>query len=296
MKNGSIVGLLLFLGVASLAHAHASSTSVGKPTSTDLSRAPQRTSRPARSAQRLGGQIQCGLPQLVRGDQGIGAQPVPAEGGTFVLLMWMTSGCGATLSEDSDMLTDLTNTGAIPGGIGYRYTVLPNTGAARTAVITAKASYSPNTVTFTVQQAAKAATTPPPATTTPTLPDAAALGTSACGAIKGITLKSGSVMPAGTSFQSPNNTYQLIYQTDGNLVVYALSPTKKALWASGTQGVPPGKVIMQSDGNLVIYKPDGAAAWSTKTNGNTGAFLSMQDDNNLVVYRKDSCQAAWARR
>lgn len=138
--------------------------------------------------------------------------------------------------------------------------------------------------------------TPPPAVAIPTLPDASALGTTSCSGIAGITLKSGAVMPVGTSIESPNKKYQLIYQTDGNLVVYELLPNRRALWATGTQGASPGKVTMQADGNLVVYEAGGAVAWSSKTSGNAGAVLSLQNDNNLVVYRKDACQATWARR
>ncbi|AKU95111.1 Xanthomonapepsin precursor [Labilithrix luteola] len=116
------------------------------------------------------------------------------------------------------------------------------------------------------------------------MPDASALGTTSCAGINGITLKSGTVTPVGTSIESPNKKYQLAYQTDGNLVVYELLPSKKALWASGTMGATPDKVVMQADGNLVVYKSDGGVAWSSKTSGNTGAVVSLQDDNNLVVW------------
>lgn len=155
---------------------------------------------------------------------------------------------------------------------------------------------SPYSNVVTYKYTAPATDTAPPAATTPTVPDANALGTTSCASVNGLTLKSGTVMPVGTAIESPNKKYQLIYQADGNLVVYELLPTKKALWATGTKGASPGKVVMQTDGNLVVYKSDGAAAWSSKTNGNAGAVLSMQDDNNLVVYRKDTCQAAWSRR
>lgn len=135
-----------------------------------------------------------------------------------------------------------------------------------------------------------------PPETPATVPDAAALGTTSCSGVGGVTLKSGTVMPVGTSIGSANKKYQLVYQADGNLVLYQLAPTRNALWATGTSGSSPGKVVMQADGNLVVYKADGGAVWSSKTNGNAGAVLSLQDDNNLVVYRKDTCQAAWARR
>jgi hypothetical protein len=57
-------------------------------------------------------------------------------------------------------------------------------------------------------------------------------------------------------------------QGDGNLVVYAGSPTGgpvRPLWASGTAGRGSGRLVMQNDGNLVLYGPNGAT-WSTRTN------------------------------
>ena len=41
---------------------------------------------------------------------------------------------------------------------------------------------------------------------------------------------------------------------------------------------------MQSDGNFVIYGPNGAL-WATNTSGNPGAYLVVQGDGNLVVYK-----------
>lgn len=137
--------------------------------------------------------------------------------------------------------------------------------------------------------------TPPPAPVAPPTPPTSTFGTTACSAVRGTTLTSGSEMRPGTAFRSPNGKYELAYQTDGNLVVYEL-PSRKALWSSRTNGVPALKLVMEADGDVVARKPDSSVAWSTNTRGNDGAVLSLQDDDNLVVYRKNSCQAAWARR
>lgn len=48
---------------------------------------------------------------------------------------------------------------------------------------------------------------------------------------------------------------KLVYQTDGNLVLYAKG---RARWQSGTSGVPGGKLAMQGDGNVVIYQMPGS--------------------------------------
>ena len=54
--------------------------------------------------------------------------------------------------------------------------------------------------------------------------------------------------------QSADGRFQLTYQSDGNLV---LSQQGTQLWASNTGGTSPGKTIMQTDGNLVIYDGGG---------------------------------------
>lgn len=41
---------------------------------------------------------------------------------------------------------------------------------------------------------------------------------------------------------------------------------------------------MQSDGNLVLYSPNGSAVWASGTGGHPGAHLTMQNDGNLVIY------------
>jgi hypothetical protein len=59
----------------------------------------------------------------------------------------------------------------------------------------------------------------------------------------------------------------LVMQTDGNLVVYDAANVAK--WATGTQGKAVTHVIMQTDGNLVIYN-NTAPVWASDT-WNVGA-------------------------
>src|SRR5688572_9141641 len=59
----------------------------------------------------------------------------------------------------------------------------------------------------------------------------------------------------------------LIMQTDGNLVVYDAANAPK--WATGTQGKAVTHVIMQTDGNLVIYN-NTTPVWASDT-WNVGA-------------------------
>jgi hypothetical protein len=103
------------------------------------------------------------------------------------------------------------------------------------------------------------------------------------------------VLAPNQSITSLNGRYYLIYQTDGNLVLYKRYPngSQKALWASGTNGKGGNRCIMQGDGNLVIYNPANKALWSSNTFHDAGARLVMQDDGNAVIYRTNN-SAAWA--
>ncbi|MBL7781961.1 MAG: hypothetical protein JNM22_12140 [Saprospiraceae bacterium] len=92
----------------------------------------------------------------------------------------------------------------------------------------------------------------------------------------------------GQSLTSANGKYKLIYQTDGNLVIYR-NRDNFPLWSTKTHNQPAGRCSMQQDGNLVIYKPDGSPIWASIKNWNTpdpcrGDFLIMQDDANAVIY------------
>ncbi len=82
---------------------------------------------------------------------------------------------------------------------------------------------------------------------------------------------------------STDGRFTLIMQGDGNLVLYG--PNQRALWASNTYGSPRGTyLVMQGDGNLVLYRPDGRPVWSSGTYGYAACILIMQNDGNLVLY------------
>lgn len=89
---------------------------------------------------------------------------------------------------------------------------------------------------------------------------------------------------------SNNGDFKLIMQGDGNLVVYRNSDNK-ALWSSRTHNNPGAEAVMQGDGNLVVYK-NGVALWSTNTHNNPGSRVIMQHDGNLVVYNPAN-RALW---
>ncbi|HZI10084.1 MAG TPA: glycoside hydrolase family 19 protein, partial [Myxococcus sp.] len=54
-------------------------------------------------------------------------------------------------------------------------------------------------------------------------------------------------------------------------------------WATGATS-PGERLVMQGDGNLVVYNAANVATWQSGTAGNPGSWLALQHDGNLVVY------------
>jgi hypothetical protein len=81
---------------------------------------------------------------------------------------------------------------------------------------------------------------------------------------------------------SCNGTFKLIMQGDGNLVLYKDGGTP--VWASNTVGHVGAYAIMQGDGNLVVYDSAGKPLWASGTNGHPGAFASVESGGNVAVY------------
>lgn len=110
-------------------------------------------------------------------------------------------------------------------------------------------------------------------------------------------LQSNQELTVGQQIATSNGKGYLVMQGDGNLVLYrngtTAQPSPQALWASGTNGQPVTYAILQSDGNFVCYTAGGAAPWSSQTNGNPGAYLALEDDGNLVIYSAANV-ALWA--
>ena len=100
----------------------------------------------------------------------------------------------------------------------------------------------------------------------------------------GSTLTGGQQLRPGESLTAPG--YRLIMQTDGNLVMYA--DGGRVRWHSWSFGNPGARAVMQTDGNLVVYATSGYPLWHSHSWGNPQARLVLQGDGNLVVYRADS--------
>ena len=99
---------------------------------------------------------------------------------------------------------------------------------------------------------------------------------SGCGA-----LRSGVTLGANQSVTSCDGRFSLVMQGDGNLVLYKQG---RWIWQTATNGRGGQRAVMQPDGNFVLYTASNAPLFSTRTNGAVGAWLAVQNDGNLVVY------------
>lgn len=102
-------------------------------------------------------------------------------------------------------------------------------------------------------------------------------------------------------------------RVDG-LASWLNSAKQRPVVVTGGETLQPGemiesenaKLIMQTDGNLVLYhatggQNQGGALWATHTGGNPGAFAKMQADGNFVIYKKggkegDGSATLWASK
>ncbi|MFE7135120.1 hypothetical protein ACFVIM_30110 [Streptomyces sp. NPDC057638] len=88
-----------------------------------------------------------------------------------------------------------------------------------------------------------------------------------------------------------SDTATLIMQSDGNLVIY--DEFGRARWASNTVGRG-WTAQFQPDGNFVVYTRSNRPVWSSRTHRHPGSRLVVQDDGNVVIY--DGSRAVWASR
>lgn len=77
--------------------------------------------------------------------------------------------------------------------------------------------------------------------------------------------------------------YTLLFTATGNLEIRRAA-SDALEWESGTSG---DRLVMQEDGNLVIYSADGAPLWATNTSGNGNAVLLAHDDGSLEIVSEE---------
>lgn len=98
-------------------------------------------------------------------------------------------------------------------------------------------------------------------------------------------LSAGEELTAGQSLVSPDGRQVLAMQTDGNLVLYGPDGSR---WETDTDGRGGVRLAMQTDGNLVMYDATNYPVWHTNTRGSGADHLDMQSDGNVVLYTKSN--------
>ncbi|MFC9810898.1 FG-GAP-like repeat-containing protein [Streptomyces virginiae] len=107
--------------------------------------------------------------------------------------------------------------------------------------------------------------------------------------VPGARIPSGTTLQSGQEYSSGNA--KLVMKSDGNLVM--LSKDGKQLWATGTGGNPGATARMQSDGSFIVLSADAKTTlWSTKTS-TPGSYAMLQPRGVLVVYTA-SGQSLWS--
>ena len=96
-----------------------------------------------------------------------------------------------------------------------------------------------------------------------------------------VLLASGAQLKPDQSVTTSGGTHRLVYQLDGNLVLYRTSGG--AVWNSLTAGTAPGFTAMQGDGNLVVYDAATVPRFNTMTAGNPGAQLYFETGGRLHI-------------
>ncbi|MBA2226265.1 hypothetical protein [Thermogemmata fonticola] len=107
------------------------------------------------------------------------------------------------------------------------------------------------------------------------------------------TLQQGESLQPGQKLVSQNGQFELVMQNDGNLVLYKVwEGAREAVWDSGSCGHPGSYCILQQDdGHFVIYNKAGKDIWANWRFG--GRKLVVQNDGNVVIYNSKG-EARWA--
>lgn len=95
------------------------------------------------------------------------------------------------------------------------------------------------------------------------------------------TLDANEKLTPGQKLMSQDGQSVLILQTDGNLV---LRRNFIPVWSTNTAGSNPDRLIMQPDGNLVLYNKANSPVWYSGTGSGGSPYLTLQTDSNMVIY------------
>ncbi|MDE0353047.1 MAG: L,D-transpeptidase [bacterium] len=113
------------------------------------------------------------------------------------------------------------------------------------------------------------------------------------------SLGPGDVLLRGQSLLSPDGSYRLAFLWGGNLVLYRdLTPYwgVEEVWSAGTAGLGGDRIVMQPEGDLVMYSAPrlgGGPVWRSGTDGFDGAELALPRDGGATI-RLNDAQLLWS--
>lgn len=87
--------------------------------------------------------------------------------------------------------------------------------------------------------------------------------------------------------ESSLGQFWLLFQPDGNLVLYCKFPIYQALWASGPLSSNPKNVVFTSQGTVYAWNTNDISYWHAFANSCSPFFdyyWVLQDDGNFVCY------------
>ena len=113
------------------------------------------------------------------------------------------------------------------------------------------------------------------------------------------SLAPGGILLRGQSLSSPDGSHRLAFLIDGDLVLYRnLGPFWPAeeIWSADTGGLGADRLVMQQDGDLVMYPAPrfgGGPVWRSGTAGFDGAELALPQGGGATI-RRDDAQLLWS--
>lgn len=109
-------------------------------------------------------------------------------------------------------------------------------------------------------------------------------------------LEAGASLPLGEELQSQNLQYRLLFRGRGELVL--VDAEGRMHWGPGTGDRGASRVTLRPDGRMCVLNVVGDVLWGTDEDGfhgAPGASLVLQDDGNLVIY-DDTGAPRWSSR
>lgn len=109
-------------------------------------------------------------------------------------------------------------------------------------------------------------------------------------------LKVGEKLSKGDKLTSKNGKFVFTFQQDGNLVTTKVK-NGKVLWQSGTAGSKKAnRVVVQKDGNVVLYSKKNKAFWSTQTVADAPRNPRFVLKNNGELVVKHGKEVVWSSK